>query len=210
MARDGNSAGETNDGSAFLEVSNLHKRYGGVHALRGVSFSIDRGQTYHLLGENGCGKSTLIRILSGAQSATEGSLVIDGVARERLNPIAALKAGIETVYQDLSLLPNLSVEENVALNQQLVEGDGRLFRGVSGTRLRATARAALAKVDLPTDTAFLKSRIEELPIATRQLVAIARAIAGRAGLVIMDEPTTSLTRRAVSYTHLTLPTNREV
>jgi len=197
MARDGNSAGETNDGSAFLEVSNLHKRYGGVHALRGVSFSIDRGQTYHLLGENGCGKSTLIRILSGAQSATEGSLVIDGVARERLNPIAALKAGIETVYQDLSLLPNLSVEENVALNQQLVEGDGRLFRGVSGTRLRATARAALAKVDLPTDTAFLKSRIEELPIATRQLVAIARAIAGRAGLVIMDEPTTSLTRREV-------------
>ena len=155
MARDGNSAGETNDGSAFLEVSNLHKRYGGVHALRGVSFSIDRGQTYHLLGENGCGKSTLIRILSGAQSATEGSLVIDGVARERLNPIAALKAGIETVYQDLSLLPNLSVEENVALNQQLVEGDGRLFRGVSGTRLRATARAALAKVDLPTDTCLL-------------------------------------------------------
>lgn len=197
MARDGNSAGETKDGPAFLEVSNLHKRYGGVHALCGVSFRIDRGQTYHLLGENGCGKSTLIRILSGAQPATEGSLVIDGVTRDRLNPIAALKAGIETVYQDLSLLPNLSVEENVALNQQLVEGDGRLFRGVSGARLRTTARAALAKVDLPTDTAFLKRRIEDLPIATRQLVAIARAIAGRAGLVIMDEPTTSLTRREV-------------
>lgn len=197
MARDGNPAGEMNDGSSFLEVSNLHKRYGGVHALRGVSFRIDRGQTYHLLGENGCGKSTLIRILSGAQPATEGSLVIDGMERVGLDPIGALKAGIETVYQDLSLLPNLSVEENVALSQQLVEGDGRLFRPLSGARLRATARSALAKVDLPTDNSFLKSRIDELPIATRQLVAIARAIAGRAGLVIMDEPTTSLTRREV-------------
>ena len=181
----------------FLEVRNLHKRYGGVHALRGVSFRIERGQTYHLLGENGCGKSTLIKILSGAQESSEGDLVIDGVVRNELDPIRALKAGIETVYQDLSLLPNLSVEENIGLSQQLVEGNGRLFRPLHGRRLRDTARGALAKVGLPTDNAFLSSRIEDLPIATRQLVAISRAIAGRAGLVIMDEPTTSLTRREV-------------
>ncbi|GHD13878.1 sugar ABC transporter ATP-binding protein [Tianweitania populi] len=181
----------------FLEVRNLHKRYGGVHALRGVSFSIERGQTYHLLGENGCGKSTLIKILSGAQPSSEGDLVIDGTPRKELDPIRALQAGIETVYQDLSLLPNLSVEENIGLTQQLVEGNGRLFRPLHGRRLRETAKGALAKVGLPTDNGFLSSRIEDLPIATRQLVAIARAIAGKAGLVIMDEPTTSLTRREV-------------
>ncbi|MBB4002081.1 sugar ABC transporter ATP-binding protein [Aurantimonas endophytica] len=181
----------------FIEVRNLHKRYGGVHALRGISFSIERGQTYHLLGENGCGKSTLIKILSGAQPASEGDLVVDGAVRNDLNPIRALQAGIETVYQDLSLLPNVSVEENIGLTRQLVEGDGRLFRVIDGRGLRQTARDALAKVGLPTDSAFLGRRIEELPIATRQLVAIARAIAGEAGLVIMDEPTTSLTRREV-------------
>lgn len=181
----------------FLELRNLHKRYGGVHALRGVSLTIERGQTYHLLGENGCGKSTLIRILSGAQPASEGDILINGAPVAQLDPIQALKSGIETVYQDLSLLPNLSVAENVALSQQLVEGNGNLFRGVSRSRLAFTANDALQRVNLPTDSRFLATRIDELPIATRQLVAIARAIAGRAGLVIMDEPTTALTKREV-------------
>jgi len=197
MDRDALQHGTAPQTAPFLEVRNLHKRYGGVHALRGVSFRIERGQTYHLLGENGCGKSTLIKILSGAQPATEGEILIDGVPRTDLDPIRALQAGIETVYQDLSLLPNLTVEENVGLARQLVEGDGRLFRPVASGRLRSTARDALARVGLPTETSFLTRRIEDLPIATRQLVAISRAIAGRAGLVIMDEPTTSLTRKEV-------------
>ncbi|MGZ2437809.1 ABC-type sugar transport system ATPase subunit [Sinorhizobium medicae] len=184
-------------GTPFLEVRNLEKRFGGVRALKGVSFTIERGRTYHLMGENGCGKSTLIKIISGAQPADGGELAINGKKTEGLTPIGALAAGIETVYQDLSLLPNLSVEENVALTQQLVASNGRLARRLDLKVLRETSIRALKEVGLPTEPAFLSTPVEELPIATRQLIAIARAIASDAGLVIMDEPTTALTRREV-------------
>ncbi len=181
----------------FLEVRGLEKRFGGVRALKGVSFEIERGRTYHLMGENGCGKSTLIKIISGAQPSDGGELYINGQRIEHLTPLGALAAGIETVYQDLSLLPNLSVEENVALTRQLVASGGHLGRRLDLASLRRTAITALQAVNLPTDTHFLETPVEELPIATRQLIAIARAIASDAGLVIMDEPTTALTRREV-------------
>ena len=183
--------------AAFLETRELHKRYGGVHALKGVSLSIERGQFYHLLGENGCGKSTLIKIISGAQPASSGQVLIEGRDVTGLSPIEALDAGIETVYQDLSLLPNLTVAENIGLSEQLVEGHGRLFRRLDRGRVTETAQRALEIVGLPTDRGFLNRPIDTLPIALRQLVAIARAVASEAGLVIMDEPTTSLTRREV-------------
>jgi len=181
----------------FLELRNIHKRFGGVHALRGIDLTIDLGQAYHLLGENGCGKSTVIKIMSGAHAPSEGEIILDGKTYTSLNPIQSLAAGIETVYQDLSLIPNLTVAENVALNEQLVEGNGRLFRSVKLSQLRETAERALSTVGLPTDKAFLHTIVSELPLAMRQLVAISRAIATRAKLVIMDEPTTSLTRREV-------------
>ncbi len=181
----------------FLEVAGIHKRFGGVHALRGINLTIVRGEIYHLLGENGCGKSTLIKIISGAQPPDEGSIRIEGQLHDALTPIAALTAGIETVYQDLSLIPNLSVAENVALTEQLVKAKGKLLRKLDNATINATARRALAAVNLPTDDAFLRTVVGTLPLATRQLVAISRAIATKAKLVIMDEPTTSLTRREV-------------
>jgi simple sugar transport system ATP-binding protein len=182
----------------FLEVCDIHKRFAGVHALRGVSLSIERGQIYHLMGENGCGKSTLIKIISGVQPPDSGRLLIEGREYSELSPIQALKAGIETVYQDLSLLPNLSVAENIALTQQLVETGGHLFRRLDRRKLEATAARALASVGLPVDSRFMRRRVDELPIAMRQLVSIARSIAMEAKLVIMDEPTTSLTKREVA------------
>jgi simple sugar transport system ATP-binding protein len=181
----------------FLRLEGIHKRYAGVHALRGVDLTIEAGQIYHLLGENGCGKSTLIKIISGAQPPSEGRLSINGVVIDKLDPLQALAQGIETVYQDLSLLPNLSVAENVALSEQLVAGNGRLARRFDRHAVAATAARALAAVKLPTDAAFLATRADELPIATRQLLAIARAIATRAKMVIMDEPTTSLTQKEI-------------
>jgi simple sugar transport system ATP-binding protein len=181
----------------FLEVTGIHKRFGGVHALRGVSFVIERGQIYHLLGENGCGKSTLIKIISGAQPPDEGEIRIEGRAYTALTPIASLAAGIETVYQDLSLIPNLTVAENVALTEQLVKAQGSLARPLRQAELNATAARALAAVKLPTSAEFLATPVGNLPLAVRQLVAISRAIATQAKLVIMDEPTTSLTRREV-------------
>lgn len=181
----------------FLEARCLHKAYGGVHALKGVSLSIERGRFYHLLGENGCGKSTLIKIISGAQPSSKGQLFVEGREMTDLDPIAALDAGIETVYQDLSLLPNLSVAENIGLSKQLVEHSGQLFRRLHHARVQEAARQALEVVGLPTSRFFLSRQIETLPLASRQLVAIARAVASEAGLVIMDEPTTSLTKREV-------------
>ncbi|MDR3494447.1 MAG: sugar ABC transporter ATP-binding protein [Ancalomicrobiaceae bacterium] len=180
----------------FLELRGIHKRFSGVYALRGIDLTIEAGQIYHLMGENGCGKSTLIKVISGALTPDEGSILIGG--REVvLSPIGALSAGVETVYQDLSLLPNLSVAENTALSQQLVESGGHLARRIDRTRLMETAVRALSAVGLPTDARFCATAVEELPIATRQLVAIARAIATDAKLVIMDEPTSALTKREV-------------
>jgi simple sugar transport system ATP-binding protein len=189
----------TPQSTLFLETQGLHKRYGGVHALRGVDLRIEKGRAYHLLGENGCGKSTLIKIISGAQSASEGTVLIDGVPQAKLDPISARVAGIETVYQDLSLLPNLTVAENIALTEQLVATGGGLFRRVDRARMHRIAAEATATVGLPCDTRFLQTSVDRLPIATRQLIAIARAVASRAGLVIMDEPTTALTRREVAH-----------
>ncbi len=181
----------------FLAVRDIHKRFGGVHALRGVSVTLHAGEIYHLLGENGCGKSTLIKILSGVQGPDEGVIALEGREVGSLGPIDALKAGIETVYQDLSLMPNLTVAENVALTEQLVRAGGRLATGLDWGLLQATASRALAAVNLPTTPGFLATPVGDLPLAIRQLVAISRAIAVKARLVIMDEPTTSLTRREV-------------
>jgi simple sugar transport system ATP-binding protein len=162
----------------FLEVQDVHKRFAGVHALRGIDLTIEAGEIYHLLGENGCGKSTLIKIISGAQPPSQGRIVIDGRPHDALSPLQALTLGIETVYQDLSLLPNMSVAENVALSEQLVSTGGKLARRFDGKAVAATAVRALETVKLPTD-------------------AIARAVATRARMVIMDEPTTSLTQKEV-------------
>ncbi len=190
---------DTHQGTTrFLEVREIHKRFAGVHALRGVSLTIERGRIYHLIGENGCGKSTLIKIISGAQPPDEGQLIIEGREYSELTPIQALEAGIETVYQDLSLLPNLSVAENIALTQQLVDAGGHLARKLDWRKLESTASRALEVVGLTTDNHFRRHRIDELPIAVRQLVSIARSIATEAKLVIMDEPTTSLTKREVA------------
>jgi simple sugar transport system ATP-binding protein len=184
--------------SPLLQVIDVHKRFTGVYALRGVTLTFARGQIYHLLGENGCGKSTLIKIISGAQPPDAGELVIEGERYAQLRPLDALAAGIETVYQDLSLLPNMSVAENVALTSELAEHGGRLIRTFDRRELARTAARALESVGLPSDAEFQSTLIEALPLATRQLVAIARAIASEAKFVIMDEPTTSLTQKEVA------------
>jgi simple sugar transport system ATP-binding protein len=181
----------------FLELRGIHKKFGGVHALRGVDLTITEGKAYHLLGENGCGKSTVIKIISGAHEASDGKIYLDGVHIQHLSPIEALGAGIETVYQDLSLLPNLTVAENVALGEQLVVGKGSLMRLLNRKKMNESAREALSKVGLDADWTLLNATVADLPLAIRQRVAIARAIAAEARLVIMDEPTTALTRQEV-------------
>lgn len=188
---------DTKVGNVFLEVQNIHKNFAGVRALRGVSLSIEAGKIYHLLGENGCGKSTLIKIIAGAQPPSEGKIYIEGVEYSEIGPLKALQLGIETVYQDLSLLPNLSVAQNIALGIQLVAHNGNLLSLLELKKIKQTAINALNAVGLPSHSNFLDVPVELLPIAMRQLIAIARAIATDARLVIMDEPTTALTQKEV-------------
>jgi simple sugar transport system ATP-binding protein len=181
----------------FLRLEQITKTFGGVRALRGVDLTIRSGEIYHLLGENGSGKSTLIKIISGAQPPDSGSITVRGQTFSKLSALESLKVGIETVYQDLSLFPNLSVAENVALNAQLVAHNGRLGRVLNWKALYEVASSALKRVGLNPTKDFLETTIESLPIAVRQLVAIARGIATKATLVIMDEPTAALTQKEV-------------
>src|SRR5258707_4575635 len=112
----------------LLEVVDIHKRCTGVYALRGVSLSFQRGQIYHLLGENGCGKSTLIKIISGAQPPDQGELVIEGVRHARLAPLEALSAGIETGYHSRSPVPTMGRAWKIAVTAELAPHTGLLSR----------------------------------------------------------------------------------
>jgi simple sugar transport system ATP-binding protein len=175
----------------FLSMRDIEKRYGGVKALDGVDFDIFPGEIHCLVGENGSGKSTLIKIISGAVKPDEGSLIeIEGTPLQAYGAIDAIHRGIEVIYQDLSLFPNLTVAENIALGE-LIAGGKQL---VDWKELRNIAERAVARigVSLPLD-----ALVGEISIADQQLVAICRALTRDVRLVIMDEPTASLTRREV-------------
>ena len=174
----------------FVSMRGIVKRYGGVVALDGVDFDVSPGEAVCLAGENGSGKSTLIKILAGVERPTAGEIRIGGRARERLDPRASSEAGVMVIFQDFSLFPNLTVAENIAFSTEL--GSGTRF--VNRRRMRTRARAALERVgvDIP-----LGARVESLPVVHKQLVAICRALASNARLIVMDEPTTALTEREV-------------
>jgi simple sugar transport system ATP-binding protein len=142
------------------------------------------------VGENGCGKSTLIKIVAGVYERDSGSVEIGGRAYQRLTPIDAIREGIQVIYQDFSLFPNLTVAENIALNEALASGRSWVNWG----EVQRTAREALAQinVELPLD-----ARVEELSVANRQLIAISKALRQKAQLIIMDEPTSALTEREI-------------
>jgi simple sugar transport system ATP-binding protein len=174
----------------FLELQGISKHFGGVVALRNVDLVLPAGEVHCLVGENGSGKSTLIKIIAGVlRPEPGGRIVIDGREYPHLNPVQSTACGIQVIYQDLSLFPNLTVAENIAIASHL--GAPRL---VNWRAVRATAEAAMARIGATLDP---DARLEDLSIANRQLVAICRAMAADARLVIMDEPTSSLTRYEV-------------
>lgn len=174
----------------LVKMQGVFKRYGGVIALDGVDFNVMPGEAVCLAGENGSGKSTLIKILAGVEAATSGNIRLNGTEHRQLDPRQAASAGVMVIYQDFSLFPNLSVAENIGFANELGEGQ----RLVNKRRVRELAREALEriKVHIP-----LNARVESLSVAHKQLVAICRALAADAKLIIMDEPTTALTEREV-------------
>ena len=173
----------------FLDLRGISKRFGGVRALSEIDMDISAGEVHCLAGENGSGKSTLIKIISGVQRPEPGGkITINGQLVDHLTPAGSIRRGIQVIYQDLSLFPNLSVAENIA-----IEGHHGLHL-LNWKATREIARAAMEHIGVSIDPDAL---VSELPIAQRQLVAICRAIANEARLVIMDEPTASLTRKEV-------------
>lgn len=175
---------------ALVTLDGVTKTYSGITALDGVSLSIAAGEAVCLAGENGSGKSTLIKILAGVEQPDHGRIAFAGTPQGALNPRLSAASGIKVIFQDFSLFPNLSVAENIAFSAEIGAG-ARLYRRA---RIRDLATRTLARigVDIPLDVA-----VETLSVAHKQLVAICRALATQARLIIMDEPTTALTEREV-------------
>jgi rhamnose transport system ATP-binding protein len=174
----------------LLTASDVRKSFVGVRALRGVSFDLDPGEVHALVGENGAGKSTLIRIMTGAETADSGTLAVDGQAVAHMTPAIARALGIAAIYQQPVLFPDLTVAENIALALE----SPRAFSRVDWPRRRADAVALLERAGASIDPDALAGT---LSMSEQQLVEIAKAVGARARVVIMDEPTTSLTGREV-------------
>jgi len=178
-------------GQTLIELKNISKTFPGVKALEDIGFSIDAGEIHALIGENGAGKSTLIKILSGVyQPDPGGHIVLGGRVVESLTPLEALQSEIAVIYQDFSLFPNLSVMENIALEQSVKNNDNL----VDWKAMEHISRDALNQLGISLD---LSSILGDLSIAKQQLVAIARSLANNARILILDEPTSSLSKNEV-------------
>ena len=165
----------------LLTLRGIHKRFPGVVALDGVDFTVRAGEIHALLGENGAGKSTLIKVLTGVYSADAGKIELNGQRIAPDSPHDAENVGISTVYQEVNLVPSLSIAENLGLGRQ----PGR-FGFINWPATRRHARAALARLGLDLD---VNQELGHLSVALQQMVAIARALDRKARLLILDEPT---------------------
>ncbi|MCA0308788.1 MAG: sugar ABC transporter ATP-binding protein [Actinobacteria bacterium] len=167
-----------------LRAVGIRKLFAGVPALDGVDLTVTAGKVVGLVGHNGAGKSTLLKVLSGAYQPDGGELFLGEERVSFHSPATAIQAGVSTVYQELSLLPNLTVAENTFLGRELRRG-GRLDK----VAMREAAQALIDRFQIPVDAA---RRVGDYPVATRQLLEIAIATSRNARFLLLDEPTTSL------------------
>jgi ribose transport system ATP-binding protein len=175
--------------SAVLEMRGIRKAFPGVIALDGVDLTLQAGEVHMLLGENGAGKSTLMKILSGAYRKDEGDIRINGAAVEIANPRHALELGIRVIYQELNLVPRLSVAENIYLGAVPTR-----FGFIAWDDLYESATRLLAGLGMTIDA---RAPLGSLSLAQRQMVEIAKALRADATILVMDEPTSALTSREV-------------
>ena len=177
-----------------VEMKGITKTFGGVHALQGVDLDIYPGEVYVILGENGAGKSTLMKILSGTYPPTAGKIVIDGHAHSSLTPTQAAHLGIAIIYQELSVISELSALENLFVGRiPLRKRFGMPV--VDWPLMERESRAVLESVGLKID---VHTPVRNLSIAHRQMIEIAKALMRHARVVVMDEPTSSLTNVEVA------------
>ncbi len=174
----------------IVAANHVSKSFGGVQALQDVSVTLRQGEIRCLVGENGSGKSTLIKIIAGALRPDSGVIALGDRPFTHLEPIQAVREGIQVIYQDFSLFPNLTVAENLALNTELEQG----LRLVNWRAIRRIATEAMERLGRDID---LRQTVGELSVADKQLVAVAKALLQNARVLIMDEPTTALTHKEV-------------
>ncbi|MFE7842857.1 sugar ABC transporter ATP-binding protein [Streptomyces sp. NPDC057474] len=182
---------DVGEGRAAVSLRNISKMFGGRTVLASVSLDIAPGSVVALLGANGAGKSTLIKILSGVHADHGGEVLVDGSPAALQTPLAARQLGIQTVHQRISegVVPGLTVAENLVF-EELAQSRGNPF--LNGSKLLARAREIQAALGLDWTDAVLKQDVTELGISDRQLLILARALATRPRLLILDEPTSAL------------------
>lgn len=173
-----------------VELKKICKSFSGNRVLNQIDLSVFPGEILCMVGENGSGKSTIIKIISGVYQADEGSISIGGADVSKMSPVQSIQSGIQVIYQDFSVFPNLTVAENIALSTQIIEN--RTW--VNWRQMREMAQKSLTALGINLDPDL---EVGSLPVAQKQIVAIARAILQDARLIIMDEPTTALTQKEI-------------
>ena len=178
-----------------LRAAGIHKRFGGVHALRGVDFEVARGEVMALVGDNGAGKSTLMKVLAGADSADEGEFWIDEQPAAINSPHDAAALGIQVVYQDLALCENLDVAANLSLGAEPVRPGWNLLphflRPLDDLEMEEKAQKAIDRLEVRT-LKSVRASVGGLSGGQRQAIAIARAVGAESSVVLLDEPTAAL------------------
>ena len=170
----------------LLQLVQISKRFPGVQALSGIDFSVERGEIHALLGENGAGKSTLMKILCGVYVPDEGQILLDGAPRKFRSYHEAVAAGIGIVFQEFSLIPYLTAVENIFLGRELRNSFGLLRR----SEMRRQAAEIIGRLNVSID---LNAQVHDLSVAQQQFVEIAKALSLNAKILILDEPTATLT-----------------
>lgn len=174
----------------ILEVRNLSKSFPGVKALDRVSFSLRKGEVHAIVGENGAGKSTLMKILSGVYQADEGEILYHGAPVKFLNSIESSRAGISIIYQELNLIPHLSIAANIFIGHEPLTKFGFLDE----KKMNEDARVLLERLNMKIDPSV---RLNTLPISKQQMVEIAKVLSRECEVLIMDEPTSALTESEI-------------
>lgn len=175
--------------AALIEMKGIQKRFGAMHVIRGVNFSIDEAEVVGLVGDNAAGKSTLMKILAGLYTRDEGEVTIGGEQLPSGDPAEARRLGVEMVYQDFALAPHLTVAENVTLGREPTRFTENGFF-LNRDKMLKTSLDVLA--DLDTDIPSPNRPVADLSGGQRQMVAIARALCFSPRLIIMDEPTANI------------------
>ena len=179
---------------ALLEVRNVSKSFGAIHAVNDISWSIEPGEVVGLMGDNGAGKSTLVKLIAGNFPPTDGEVLVDGEVCHFHKPIQARAKGIEVVYQDLALADNLTAAQNVFLGRELNKGFWP-FRVLDKQAM--IDRSAKLFDELKSETRP-RDLVKKMSGGQRQAVAIARTRLSNAKLVLMDEPTAAISVRQVA------------